>query len=128
LPFISSKQSNDRSLLARGGNALFLGLIAALSFGLMGGFVSKDAHAQNTTVSTAQTGSQACCTPTVIPNSNSTLTITSSGSITNTNTGGKAFLQEPITLEILGLLSIIVEQLLDIMGLYQMAIKPLSIT
>jgi hypothetical protein len=73
--------------MGRSGTALFLGLITALFFGAMGVITSKDAHAQNTTVSTAVTGSQSCCTPTVIPNSNSILTITSSGSITNTNTG-----------------------------------------
>lgn len=86
LSFISPKQSDDRALLARGVGSLFLSVITALSFGVMGVLASKDAHAQNTTVSTAVTGSQACCTPTEKPNTNSTLTITNTGSITNTNT------------------------------------------
>ena len=52
-------------------------------------FASKVAHAQNTTVSTAQTyNSGGCCPPAVVPNSNSTLTITSSGSITNIGSFG----------------------------------------
>lgn len=87
LQHITSKQSNEHSLSARSGATLFLGLIAALSFGLMGVLASKDANAQ-TTISTPLVGNQPCCTPLVVPATNSTLTITNTGSITNNNTNG----------------------------------------
>jgi len=48
---------------------------------------SKNVQAQNTEVSNAQTYSKNCCTPAVVPNTNSTLTITSTGSISWNNTG-----------------------------------------
>ena len=81
--FISSKQSNERSLLARSGADLFLSAVTALLLGVMGVFSSKDAHALDRIVSSAETYAKTAASPAVIPDTNSILTITSTGSITN---------------------------------------------
>jgi len=85
LLIIKPKQSNKFYISARRLPTLFLGLIAVLFLVVTGVFASKDAYAQNTTVSTAETynTSNFGVPPAVAPNTNSTLTITSSGSITN---------------------------------------------
>ena len=83
LQIISSKQSNECSLLARSGADLFLSAVTALLLGVMGVFSSKDAHALDRIVSSAETYAKTAASPAVIPDTNSTLTITSTGSITN---------------------------------------------
>jgi outer membrane autotransporter protein len=86
---ISPKPDNGRSLFARNGADLFLSLIALLSLGLMGVLVSNNAHALDTTVNNAVSfNSNYFSPPYILPDSNSSYTITNTGSLTNTNTTG----------------------------------------
>lgn len=77
------------SLRTRGLTAISLGFIAPLFFVMLGIVASDNAFGQDITISTPQTYSVACCNQTAVtPNTGSTLTITSSGGITNTTNWG----------------------------------------
>jgi len=70
---------------------LSLGFITSSSFVMLGMVASNYAMGQNVTISAPQTYSIGCCNPpAVAPNTGSILTITGSGSITNTAQWGAA--------------------------------------